>query len=450
MKRRSLLVVGVLALLLPAAVAGGVVLSTVTGLSHGGQRVKGPHGLVGVYTGASYAWLVPAGDGVVLVDAGPDPLAPAVQAELAGRQVLAVLLTHAHVDHFAGVDAFADAPLIYGEEEDGLVKGLRLPGGLVASWAERAGQRPRLPEQLRPVPDGEVFTVGTARFRAVAVPGHTHGSTAYQWRDVVFVGDAVLGTDPLLPSPSMLTADVERAQASVANLLPLDVQWIADGHVGLRGGAREALAAFVGVEPGEPEWPLADDPPVVRHTLTGRYVQRPVPDGRGLAPAELVADDGRRWVISSMPVDGHRALWQRRVRVTGVEEAVAPGVRAVGGPWLKVASIEAVDEEPPGVQRRSAHEAVTELEHGWVEVHGLLDGLAPLAERASRGEGAIDGVPLVAPMDAGPLVGQPVTLLARVSEGTLLVAAVCPGDVAGCGRPVSEARTASAPPRSSD
>ena len=63
----------------------------------GAARLDAPHEAHGVMATGSYAWVVPAGKGqVVIVDAGQDPDARALSTEVGGREVLAILLTHAH------------------------------------------------------------------------------------------------------------------------------------------------------------------------------------------------------------------------------------------------------------------------------------------------------------------------------------------------------------------
>ena len=71
--------------------------------------------------------------------------------------------------------------------------------------------------------EGEL-AIGDARFRVVPVPGHTGGSVAYLWRDVLFAGDALVGGPPLALLPASFTDDEAQARASLSALLPLEFQ----------------------------------------------------------------------------------------------------------------------------------------------------------------------------------------------------------------------------------
>ena len=109
--RNTLLGVGGVVLVVIVALVGlvGWVISSMP--SSQGARVEIREGLVGVDTGGSYAWIVQTEGGAVLVDAGMDPEATALKAELAAMglspdDVHTVLLTHAHGDHTAGLGQF--------------------------------------------------------------------------------------------------------------------------------------------------------------------------------------------------------------------------------------------------------------------------------------------------------------------------------------------------------
>src|SRR5438552_2787460 len=82
----------------------------------------------GVEAGGSYAWLVRTRGGAVLIDAGLDPSAEAIRAELARRgmgpsAVRAILLTHGHRDHWGGAAQFPQARVYLGAEDMREVRG---------------------------------------------------------------------------------------------------------------------------------------------------------------------------------------------------------------------------------------------------------------------------------------------------------------------------------------
>lgn len=430
MKARHLSVVLVLALLLPLGVAAGLFLAVVVTRPPQGDRIEAPHGVVGIRSGESYVWIVPSEQGVVLVDAGSDASAAAVREAIGDRPVLGILLTHGHADHLLGLEAFPGVPVHHGPGAGPIVRGEALPGSFLGDLAARQVPWPELPP-LHPVEDEAVVAFDTLRFRAFQVAGHSPGSTAWQWRDGVFVGDAVMATSPPRLPPDLFTSDPLQAKASATRLLRLDVGWLADGHVGVLHSPRPALAELLGVPLDAPNLTLedADGGDVV--AVEGRYVQWPMPDARGRRPARLRADDGTWWGLSAAPVPAHAGWWQRRVRVEG-RAVVGSRADALGGPGLEALRIEALDDGPAGV-RRVLPDDLTAWQGAWVEVVLPLERLAPLDAGAAMAEGAAGGWGLTAPVAAVPWVGRSVTWLAQVDGPALRAVAACEGDVPGCG-----------------
>ncbi|HEX9049640.1 MAG TPA: MBL fold metallo-hydrolase [Anaeromyxobacter sp.] len=151
------------------------------------------------------AWIVPAGDGVAVVDPGaPDP---AEQARLfafldrlaaEGRRTTAVWLTHAHPDH---VGAAAAVAARYGVP----VRAHALAEGRVAGV------------RIEPVRDGELLG---GRFLALATPGHAREHLAFldEPTGALVCGDLVstLSTvviDPAEGDMAEYVAQLERVRA---------------------------------------------------------------------------------------------------------------------------------------------------------------------------------------------------------------------------------------------
>ena len=448
MKVRTIVIGILLALFVPLVTGAVVILDAfVDAPQPQGPRVEGPHGVVGIWAEGAYAWVVPVDEQrVVVIDAGTDPAATALRTELAGREVVATLLTHGHVDARSGVDALPDAPLYYGPGEGPLVRGERAPGGYLAAWLSRVEKPPRLPEQVHELSDGEVLSFGSLRIRVVHMPGHTDGSVAYLWRDVLFSGDAVLGGEALhLPHEAFAT-DADLARVSLGGLRPLAFEWLCDGHVGVREGAREALFSLLDEPVVEPTVHIHDDdvpPPLppgseddALRIVEGRYVQDP-PAGGIPGAAYLVDDRGQRWVLAEAPIADHTALRQRRVRATGRARTPQLGSVRVAGVRLELQGIEALDDRAAGVLRVGL-DALGDSDQAWVELVAPLHRLEPLADGAARADGHLGhgegAVALNAPTEARRLSGQLVTVLARVDGDQLVAAAVCEGDAPGCGR----------------
>lgn len=124
----------------------------------------------------------------VMVDPGEDTDAFLAELSRRGWRLQAIWLTHAHIDHVAGVGPVheatgapillhpADRPLYDNAPQQGLWFGMRLaplptPHGALAS--------------------GQVLRVGGSEFQVVETPGHSPGSVSLVGPGMVFSGDAL-------------------------------------------------------------------------------------------------------------------------------------------------------------------------------------------------------------------------------------------------------------------
>lgn len=202
------------------------------------QRVSGPYGIEGARVADGFFYVVPVDGGVVVVDTGEQPDGAQLRRALAERPVLALLVTHAHHDHYASAHTFSDVPCHVGPADIERMEGkTQHQGAAQRAYREQNGGRdllPPLPERLVPAPDGTLLVVGGAEFRAIALPGHTPGSTAWLHRDVLFGGDAAMkAADGIAPIDALYSDDPAAADAAVRRLDPAAFTWLADGHVGL-------------------------------------------------------------------------------------------------------------------------------------------------------------------------------------------------------------------------
>lgn len=194
-------------------------------------------------------YIVPVDGGVVLIDAGYDENGAHIERALAGRKVLAVLLTHGHLDHRAAAHRF-DAPVYVGAGDLDSFTASRFFHAPVPRAGEIFLGIPPAPRRLHGVEDGFVLPVGARSFVAVALPGHTPGSTAWRVGDVLFTGDAVQAPlhDEIYPAPPMVSEDIERAWRSLRRLADVPFQTLFDGHYGridrARAKVRRALDTF--------------------------------------------------------------------------------------------------------------------------------------------------------------------------------------------------------------
>lgn len=136
-----------------------------------------------VYSGAE------AGGPVTVIDASFEPEAMIERLRELGRPVSAIVLTHAHVDHIAGVnEVVREFPgtrvLVHEAERDWLGDpelNLGVPIGVRVTARGPDGV-------LR---EGDEVEMGGARWRVLHTPGHSPGGIALYRPGVAFVGDAL-------------------------------------------------------------------------------------------------------------------------------------------------------------------------------------------------------------------------------------------------------------------
>jgi hydroxyacylglutathione hydrolase len=177
--------------------------------------------------------------GDVVVDSGVRWSRRRLARQLAGRQLVAHVLTHAHFDH-AGCSAWLCHTL-----------GVPLWGGAGDAAAITSGRVDthgsplvnRLQRTLAPVtahPVGRTLGEGdvVAGFEVLEVPGHSPGALAF-WRQrdrVLICGDVVanVGLHPKRPrlvlAPAALSSDYEENRRSAARLAGLRPRLACFGH----------------------------------------------------------------------------------------------------------------------------------------------------------------------------------------------------------------------------
>ena len=132
-------------------------------------------------------WLLAAEDGdeAVVVDPGFSPDRVHRMLDAAGKEPVAVLLTHAHLDHAAAAGDFAgDLPVFVHEADAVAFTDL-------SAWG--AGfDNPLAPvKDLRSIADGEVLALAGASIQVAHTPGHTPGHCCFRTDALVFSGDLV-------------------------------------------------------------------------------------------------------------------------------------------------------------------------------------------------------------------------------------------------------------------
>jgi glyoxylase-like metal-dependent hydrolase (beta-lactamase superfamily II) len=191
----------------------------------------------------------------VLVDAGVKQFAKRILAALAGREVTAHTVTHAHIDHAGssaevvrelGIPFWAPA----GDADD-LARGRPAEvHGLIPAALARAGVFPPVTADRRLVEGDQV-----GAFRVVDAPGHSPGHVAF-WReadrilvcgDVFFNAHPVTLTPGLRPPPRVFTASRAQNRRSMRRLAALEPSLVLFGHgPPLRDGAAQLRAVAEG------------------------------------------------------------------------------------------------------------------------------------------------------------------------------------------------------------
>jgi glyoxylase-like metal-dependent hydrolase (beta-lactamase superfamily II) len=211
------------------------------------SRVRGPHGIVGGRAADGFFYVVPVAGGVVLIDTGEQPDGALLRELVAGRTIVAVLVTHAHHDHYAFAHALGSVPVYVGAEDIRRMRGETQHQGAIqrAQRAQNGGvdNLPPVPAGVRPVADQQRLVLGDRAFTAIALPGHTPGSTAYLYEDVLFGGDAAMARNgALAPIDEGYSDDPPMARASLRRLTGYAFRTVMDGHTGITAMGPDAIA----------------------------------------------------------------------------------------------------------------------------------------------------------------------------------------------------------------
>ncbi len=103
-------------------------------------------------------------------------------------KVVAILLTHGHYDHIAGLEEIRSqygVPVYIGKDDAQMLLDSRI--NLSESFGEPITCKPA--EHL--LEDGETIHVAGMQIKAISTPGHTRGGVTYVVDDVLFTGDTL-------------------------------------------------------------------------------------------------------------------------------------------------------------------------------------------------------------------------------------------------------------------
>ena len=217
--------------------------------------------------------LLTDGDGVVLIDAGfpgnrDDVLDSLRQLGFGVDALRAILLTHAHIDHFGSAIWFAEThgiPVYCHADEVGHAKREYLEQASPVDIARHIWQPRYLTWSVAIIRKGAMVHDGiptaapyTEQVAAglpgtpmtIPTPGHTGGHCSYLVDGVLVSGDALVTGHPLLSRggpqllPGLFNHDQDGCLRSLSALGLLDAEVLRPGHGPLwRGSVREAAAA---------------------------------------------------------------------------------------------------------------------------------------------------------------------------------------------------------------
>jgi glyoxylase-like metal-dependent hydrolase (beta-lactamase superfamily II) len=137
----------------------------------------------------SYVVWAEGSKSAVLIDSGLSTHLILDFLEKEGLSLEAILLTHAHPDHIAGVDEVAEATgadvYLHSIEID-LVRGIP-PAMLAMLGIEEL----KVPAEFKPLEDGQVLNVAGLEINVLHTPGHSSGSVSFLIGNSLFDGDLV-------------------------------------------------------------------------------------------------------------------------------------------------------------------------------------------------------------------------------------------------------------------
>jgi glyoxylase-like metal-dependent hydrolase (beta-lactamase superfamily II) len=171
----------------------------------------------------------PRDGGPALVIDAPEGSEAVVDA-LGDRAVAAILITHQHRDHWAGLDLLREA----------------------TDADVRVGPEPRRGEFARDaqvVHSGERIAVGGASVEVIETPGHTPGSVCFRLSGVVFTGDTLFPGGPgRTASNGALIEEIASIRAGLYTLPPATLVLPGHGDTTTIGASRAEYDGFAARE----------------------------------------------------------------------------------------------------------------------------------------------------------------------------------------------------------
>ena len=141
------------------------------------------------YTGGAFennTYLLSSSGKCIIVDPGLDFEQTALKIKNE-YEVVAILLTHGHIDHIDGIRYF-DVPVFIHEQELSFLEDDRR-----TLYRLMDSKLPFSKNQIdiRPIKDGQILHLADFSIRVIHTPGHTIGSVCFLWNHFLFSGDTL-------------------------------------------------------------------------------------------------------------------------------------------------------------------------------------------------------------------------------------------------------------------
>ena len=142
-------------------------------------------------------------------------------------KVLAVFLTHGHVDHIDGIGYFNNIPIYIGEYDKPLLFDNRL------SLYEAFGLRRNYnlsDIDVHTLKDRDIINISDFTIKAISTPGHTKGSMSYEINNELFSGDTLFNMSiGRCDFPTGNTSEMNSSLKKIIGLYPNDIK-LYPGH----------------------------------------------------------------------------------------------------------------------------------------------------------------------------------------------------------------------------
>ena len=171
-------------------------------------------------------WLLAAegSEDAVVVDPGFEPARVHALLETAGKRPVAVLATHAHLDHMGTGGVFAGDELPVFVHEADAIAFTDLP-----AWGAGGPNPLAEVKDLRTIADGDVLTFAGFEIEVVHTPGHTPGHCCFRTEALLFSGDLVFAGS--IGRSDFPNSDPDAMQESLRRFLTLpDELPVLPGH----------------------------------------------------------------------------------------------------------------------------------------------------------------------------------------------------------------------------